>query len=109
MWAGIQRGHRFAAGENATEVVFDAIAENPRHARMHGYTDPTPVTVSVTEDGPYWGWLPAATELRPFPTPVMIYRRKVLFDVCFPYGPEADERAGQGRIVRLSDTGDPTR
>jgi hypothetical protein len=28
----------------------------------------------------------------------------VLFDVCFPYGPQVEQERGRGRIVRLAVT-----
>ncbi|KKK76388.1 hypothetical protein LCGC14_2864160, partial [marine sediment metagenome] len=34
----------------------------------------------------------------------LIFPHKVLFDVCFAYGPEAEVEAGRGRIVHLKIT-----
>ncbi len=53
--------------------------------------------VRVTEDseGPYWVWY--SNEKSEF---TIIYRNPVLRDVCFPDGPEAEERRGRGRRTR---------
>lgn len=32
----------------------------------------------------------------------LIHPNKVLFDMCFAYGPDAEVKAGRGRIVRLN-------
>ena len=70
---------------------------HPLYTRAFGHANPVPVEVTETPDGEYWGWLSTGSE-----RPDMIYRREVLFRVCFPYGAEAEQAAGRGRIVRLS-------
>lgn len=61
--------------------------------------------VEVTEvpaddhSGSYWGWIDAdGTE------PVMIRAGHALYSMQFTYGPEAEERRGKGRTVRLRVT-----
>lgn len=68
----------------------------PWYPQEHGIGDVQPVAVAEATDGPYWGWIDTDGDY-----PEMIWPRKVLFGMCFPYGPEAEERAGKGRIVRL--------
>lgn len=71
---------------------------------LHGLDLPI-VEVSVTEvshddpAGTHWGWLDAGeTE------PCMIWPSRIQYDMCFPYGPRAEEEAGKGRTVRLAVT-----
>lgn len=68
-----------------------------RYVKFHGLPHPA-VKVRLVEDsdGEYFGWLPASEWL-----PRMIWRGWTCFSVQFPYGPEAEEKAGRGRIVRL--------
>lgn len=66
-----------------------------KYTKAFGHENPVRVTVTETEDGPYWGWLEAGEDV-----PRMIYRREPLFRVCFPYGVEAEEKAGHGRLIR---------
>ena len=89
MWA-----HRYELG------LFMHASEDRGWVKMHGLDDPV-VKVSVRESpkGEYWGWLDATETV-----PCMIWKGKKVFDVCFPYGPEAEEKAGKGRIVRLDVT-----
>lgn len=90
----------FAGGDDS-EGRFLSVGDY-RYVEMHGY-DPIPVTVHEDDEGVYFGWIgskflhyEAATE------PCMIQPRRVLFDMQFPYGPEASAERGQGRIVRLT-------
>lgn len=55
-------------------------------------------TVRLSEDpeGDYYAWLNLAKGEF-----TMIYGSQVQVDICFPYGPEAAERSGEGRRVRL--------
>lgn len=74
---------------------------------IHGFPDPiVPVTVAeVAQDSPegtHWGWID--TEGRQAGIPVMIWAFRGALDAQFPYGPEAEERAGKGRVVRLRIT-----
>ncbi len=57
------------------------------------------VKVELTEDsdGIYFGWLDNNKE-----KPSMIYPHEVLYKICFPYGPEVEEKSGKGRTVRLN-------
>lgn len=65
-----------------------------------------PVSVRlVADDDPaatHWAWLRTGKE-----TPEMVYPRRVLFNVCFPYGAEVEQENGRGRIVRLVVTDVP--
>lgn len=69
---------------------------------IHGLPEPIVEVEArrVAHDDPaatHWAWLKAGDR-----EPEMIYPRRVLYEVCFPYGPEAEERAGKGRTVRLA-------
>lgn len=58
-----------------------------------------PVLVRLIEDpdGEYYGWIPTGeTE------PTMIQPHPGLFNMQFPYGPEAEVKHGRGEIVRMS-------
>lgn len=99
MWAGVDSNHHFAEGEDPSEVVFKDFGQNIRTPQMYGCKEIVEVDLAETQDGPYWGWLDSDRDY-----PAMIYRRLVLFRVCFPYGPEAEQKRGKGRIVRLAAT-----
>jgi hypothetical protein len=73
---------------------------------IHGLPDPV-VAVRVTEvetdspDGTHWGWIDAGKESGP---PCMIWAHRGAFDMQFPYGTEAEQERGKGRVVRLRIT-----
>ena len=84
----------------------------PRNQRWHGFykmhfpsvtglRSPSLVRVEEVVDGeeenPYWGW-EAVKEPGRFS---LIWCTWVQFNMCFPYGVEASEKAGQGRRVAL--------
>lgn len=50
--------------------------------------------------GTYWGWIDVTSPERP----VMIRAGHDPFAAQFTYGPEAEERRGKGRVVRLAVT-----
>jgi hypothetical protein len=65
---------------------------------------PEEVTLTETTDGPYWGFLrnPIKDSLmEPDQQPSLVYYRKALFDICFPYGADTEEAKGNGRVIRL--------
>lgn len=72
-----------------------------RYVELHMIKDHPIVEVDVEEDpeGTYYGFIRTGKEV-----PVMIYPSKTLFDICFPYGLEVEERAGKGKIVKLKVT-----
>ena len=72
-----------------------------RYAAAHATQGEPVVAVIVSEDpdGPYWGWIHTDGD-----EPQMIYRHGVAFRMCFPYGPQAEQDAGRGRIVHLTVT-----
>lgn len=49
-----------------------------------------------TEDTPYWGWMDNNKEIS------MIYPRLFLLSMCFSQGVEAEEKAGQGRKIKVA-------
>jgi hypothetical protein len=63
--------------------------------------DIVPVTVTqVAADDPdatHWGWITADGDLQP----ALIWPTRAQYDVCFTYGPAAEQDAGKGRTVRL--------
>lgn len=67
------------------------------YVETYGLSHPI-VQVTVLEDpqGDYWGWLATGAA-----TPTMIWPSENLFRVCFPYGPDAEVKAGKGRVVKL--------
>jgi hypothetical protein len=66
--------------------------------KLHGLSNPI-VPVRLTEDpeGRYYGWLATGED-----EPNMIWPSKAQFEMCFPYGPKAEEERGRGQTVRLS-------
>lgn len=75
---------------------------------IHGLPDPVvPVNVVLVDkdaaDGTHWGWIDA-TDRHGDGRPVMIWTFRGAFDAQFPYGPEAEEKRGKGRVVRLRIT-----
>lgn len=83
---------------------------HPSYVKSYGHTEAVQVLVSEDPDGPYWGWLRFASEAngrawRPADeAPVMIQRHEGVFSMQFTYGPEAEVKAGKGRIVHLKIT-----
>jgi hypothetical protein len=80
-------------------VFFEHPGEK-RWVELFHFNEPI-VKVRLTEDenGQYWGWLDKdETE------PSMIWPSEVQFRMCFPYGYEAEEKAGKGKAIRLSIT-----
>ena len=69
---------------------------------LHGSTDPI-VRVRVRERLPtdpssnYWGWLDATDPSYYH----FVWPSEVQLDMCFPYGPKAEEKKGRGRKVNL--------
>jgi hypothetical protein len=70
-----------------------------RFAEAHAQKGQVPVPVIIKEDdsGTYYGWL--ATD---HDAPTMIYGHIIGFNMCFPYGPKAEEDRGNGRAVHLT-------
>jgi hypothetical protein len=66
---------------------------------MFGGPEEDIVEVEVREDpdGIHWGWFDNDDQEY-----CHIYPHEAHFRICFPYGPEAEEKAGKGRIVKLS-------
>jgi hypothetical protein len=68
---------------------------------VHGLSDPiVAVTVEETPESEaptHWGWLKTGKD-----TPEMIYPRRFLLEMCFPYGIAAEVEAGRGREMRLT-------
>lgn len=54
------------------------------------------VELTESENGEYYGWQDAGSERYE-----MIWPDASLFKMCFPYGPEVEEKRGRGRAVRL--------
>ncbi len=77
------------------------------YVEAHGLRDPI-VEVEAREvahdapDGTHWGWLHNDWRDGWESTPSMIWPNRPCFDVCFTYGPAAEEKAGKGRVVRLA-------
>ena len=66
----------------------------------HGRDDGEPVVAVLVEespDGDYYGWEDAHIA-----GPVLIYGDRRAVEMCFPYGTEAEEKRGRGRVVRLA-------
>lgn len=68
-----------------------------RYVVAMGCADPVRVLVLEDPDGVNWGFIKADRE-----GPDFIQPHRGMFSMQFPYGPEAEEERGHGRIVRLS-------
>ena len=77
---------------------------------FHGIKDEDIHKVIVTEDpeGKYWGWIACRKSLLDpdapgvwEDSPTMIYNRKSIFSMCFPYGYKIEVEHGKGAVVRL--------
>jgi len=93
---------RMRASASARSGFFDYIG----HPHLDLISPRGSVTdVEVTEvpvrsgDGSYFGWIPAGED-----APVMIRCGSDPYRAQFTYGPEAEERRGKGRTVRLRVT-----
>jgi hypothetical protein len=84
------------------EPIFSNIHRSRIAVRMCGVADADIVTIELAEATPgdpgrYWGWedtkKPGAYS--------MVWASRVLFDMCFPYGPAAAEEDDRGRVVNL--------
>ena len=82
------------------EEFFCDIHSHIESTRM--YNDKKPIfEVSIHpkkegKDSDYWGWKDIREDHL-----TMIYANKIPFSMCFPYGFEAEEKAGRGRAVPL--------
>lgn len=54
------------------------------------------VQVREVRGAQYYGWIRVEED-----EPTMIQHHSPMFNIQFPYGPEAEENLGRGRIVRL--------
>lgn len=96
MWAGIAPPG-YGGGEDAG--VFLYTFPDPRYVEAHGH-EPVEVHVHLDDDGPYWAWLDNPEQRDADDFPEFIWHRKMFLDMCFAYGPEAEEKARKGRVVR---------
>lgn len=55
------------------------------------------VRLTITEDGPLWGWWDAKHD-----DISMVYWSKLLNEMCFTYGSRVEEERDRGRVVRLN-------
>lgn len=71
--------------------------------KMHGPSALVPVRLTADEAGDYYGWLDSEDD---HVFPVMVWRGRDLFGMCFSAGPEATiaslaTRGHLGKIVRM--------
>lgn len=79
--------------------VFTHVAAHPKITRLYGEGEIVTVLIRETsgdEKSNYWGWRDAKTGEYS-----MIYPSLAQARICFPYGPEAEEKAGRGKLVNL--------
>lgn len=78
--------------------MFYNIFPSVLQVKMCGYDLDEIWTLKFEEDvnGKYWAFQDTGEDIFN-----MIYPHKVLFDICFLYGPNVEVEAGKGRIVRL--------
>ena len=78
---------------------FRDVSPHPRLTALYGSGPIFKVSmraVRADESSPYWGWWDAERE-----TISMIWPDKRLLNMCFPYGPKAEEERGRGLRVNL--------
>jgi hypothetical protein len=79
------------------EPYYDHFYPHPGVVRMCGVKRVFKVLVEEDQSGsedPYWGWWDNDKQMFLF-----VYRKQMLLNMCFPYGPEVQERRGDG--IRL--------
>jgi hypothetical protein len=82
-----------------TPGVYGSIYSHPRSVEMckaPGVGEVVTLTLTEDPDGDYWGWLKTGES-----EPSMVHCRESLFNMCFPYGPQASVEAGHGEILRF--------
>lgn len=72
-----------------------ACAGSDWYVEMHEFK-PEGVVLHEDPDGEYRGWIVPDSD----GTPVMVQHAKI-YPIQFAYGPEAEEKKGRGRTVRL--------
>lgn len=65
-----------------------------------------PVKVILDPNGQYYGWISFDLD-RNNGKPSMIWPNEIQFSMCFPYGYQAEEKVGKGKMVRLRIELDP--
>ena len=102
-----RRWHMFA-GRDTRNGGFRNVG-GEQYVRAFGH-EPVAVVVTEASDGAYWGWLTRESwgerkgQYREPVEPVMVQGHKGIFDMQFPYAPEAEQERGHGDIVRLDIT-----
>lgn len=89
-------------GRHDGEVRYYHASPDRWWVELHGVNEPiVPVRLRErTQDdppSPYWGWVGAECPQQY----EMVWPAEVLLDMCFPYGPKAEEERGRGRKVNL--------
>lgn len=93
--------HKHIRKQDGCAYYFNA-SPSRRWVELHGAEDPI-VTVRFrerTESDPpssYWAWLPTDEPDRY----ISIWPSEIQLDMCFAYGPKAEEDRGRGRKVNL--------
>lgn len=82
--------------ERSTGPVYWHVYPSRVAAELAGKGPIVDVTVTEDPDGAYWAW---SAEGRPHLS--HIYPNRTLLGMCFPYGLDAAEEAGDGRAVRV--------
>lgn len=84
------------------ETYYTTASPNRWWVEIHGFDEPI-VTVRIRErtpadpPSPYWGWI-ASDEPDKY---MFVWPSECQLDMCFPYGPKAEEARGEGRKVNL--------
>lgn len=69
------------------------------YVRIHGLSEPiVPVIVTENPNGEYWGWFETGSSE---PDYCVLWPSEGQFRMCFAYGPDAEAKAGRGRIARF--------
>lgn len=93
--------HRKIRGEDGKVYYFHS-SPSLRWVQLHGV--PWPIVqvrlrerIATDPPSPYWGWISADDPERY----CFVWPSEVQLNICFPCGPEAEEKRGRGRKVNL--------
>ena len=93
----------FAYREEGRRGTYHSVVGPRLYVALHGLNAPiVPVIVTEVDDGDpagtHWGWIGTGEDA---PAWALVWPSRPQFEVCFPYGVRAEEKAGKGRSVRL--------
>lgn len=85
------------------DCYYSNIKSSMKIAEMYAFWDDEIYMIDLEEatdvgEDTYWGWMDNDGDIS------MVYPLRKLMNMCFPYGADAEENAGRGRVIRVSIT-----